>query len=234
MPRLSELVAPAGRSRAEESDPVLLAAAWGLSRSGSPGARRALLALSESPAPGLRAFGVLGLAVLGDRRNAPVIVRALSATDAGTLPRAAAAFAVGQLGLSQQASELLELVNAPDPLLSSSALVALARLSAPTAPDAIAQQLLSAEPEARPGARAAALVFATGSYRRAGANLKGSLPCVESLTPPESGLVFRHTAQRFQPPGLGAPGPSRYFGGRHHVVIESFHRACPKTFSVVP
>jgi tetratricopeptide (TPR) repeat protein/HEAT repeat protein len=168
MPRLGELVAPAGRSRAEESDPVLLAAAWGLCRSGSPAARGPLLALAESPAPGLRSLGVLGLAVLGDRKAAPAIVRALAATDAGTLPRAAAAFAVGQLGLTSQTGELAGLVNAPDPLLSSTALVALARLSAATAPELIAQQLLAAEPEARPGARAAALAFATGSYRKSG------------------------------------------------------------------
>lgn len=168
VPRLSELVAPAGRSRAEESDPVLLAAAWGLSRSGSPAARRALLALAESPAPGLRALGVLGLAVLGDRRNAPMVVRALAATDAGPLPRAAAAFAVGQLGLAQQSNELSGLVDAADPLLSSTALVALARVSPSTAPPRIAQQLLAAESEARPGARAAALVLATGAFRRVG------------------------------------------------------------------
>jgi tetratricopeptide (TPR) repeat protein len=166
--RLGEIVAPGGRARAEENDPVLLAAAWGVCRAASPRARQALVALAESPAPGLRSFGVLGLGLLGDRRNAGLVVRALSATDAGPLPRAAAAFAVGQLGLAPQASQLSELVNTADPLLSSTALVALARLNAAAAPELIAQQLLGATPEARPGARAAALVLATGAYRSSG------------------------------------------------------------------
>ncbi len=166
--RLSEIVAPGGRARAEENDPVLLAAAWGVCRAASPRAARALAALAQSPAPGLRMFGVLGLGLLGDRRNAPLVARALGAADAGPLPRAAAAFAAGQLGLTQQASELSELVNTADPLLSSTALVALARLNADVAPALIAQQLLSGTTEARQGARSAALVLATGAYRVSG------------------------------------------------------------------
>ncbi|MFZ5897281.1 MAG: tetratricopeptide repeat protein [Myxococcota bacterium] len=166
VPRIAEIVAPGGRARSEESDPVLLAAAWGLCRSGAPSARPGLVALSTSSAPGLRAFGVLGLGVLGDKRNAPLVVRALAATDAGPLPRAAAAFSAGQLGLSQQASELAELVHSPDALLSANALVALARLGAPKSADLVAQKLFTQDPESRPAARAAALVLATGHYRR--------------------------------------------------------------------
>ncbi|MGC4094462.1 MAG: HEAT repeat domain-containing protein [Polyangiaceae bacterium] len=164
--RIAEIVAPAGKARSEESDPVLLAAAWGLCRSGVPAARSGLLALSGSSAPGLRAFGVLGLGVLGDKRSAPVVARVLSASDAGPLPRAAAAFAAGQLGLAQHASELAELSRAPDSLLAESALIALARLSPAKAEPLVAQKLFTQDSASRPAARAAALVLATGAYRR--------------------------------------------------------------------
>jgi tetratricopeptide (TPR) repeat protein/HEAT repeat protein len=166
VPRIAEIVAPGGHARSEENDPVLLAAAWGLARSGAPSARAGLVALSSSQAPGLRAFGVLGLAVLGDKRNAALVGRALSASDTGPLPRAAAAFAAGQLGLTQHASELAELSRSPDPVLSANALVALARLSPQRASELVAEKLFSQDAEARPVARAAALVVATGSYRR--------------------------------------------------------------------
>jgi tetratricopeptide (TPR) repeat protein len=170
-PKLGELLAPGGKARAEESDPVLLAAAWSLCKLSVPAARAPLTALSSSPAPGLRAFGALGLALLGDRRAAPTIGRVLTATDAGSLPRAAAAFAVGELGLAQYASVLSELIDAPDPALRSAALVSLARVAPATAPDRIARLLLSPDPEVRPAARAAALVLATGAYRRSGQSL---------------------------------------------------------------
>lgn len=170
-PKLGELLAPGGNSRAEASDPVLLAAAWSLCRLRAPKARAPLVALSSSPAPGLRAFGVLGLALLADRRAAPLVGQVLMATDAGSLPRAAAAFAVGELGLSQYSSVLSELVDAPDPRLRSSALVALARVSPASALDRIARLLLSADSELRSAARSAALVLANGSFRPSGAML---------------------------------------------------------------
>lgn len=165
---LGDLLAPGGTPRAEASDPVLLAAAWSLCRLGTPRARAPLTAISSSPAPGLRAFGVLGLALLRDPRAAATVGRVLAATDAGPLPRAAAAFAVGELGLSQFAPELSELVDAPDPRLRAAALVALARISPKSSLDAIARRLLSSDTELYSAARSAALVATTGAFRRSG------------------------------------------------------------------
>jgi len=167
-PKLAAVAAPSGRAGSAESDPVLLAAAFGLARLEAREARPALVALAESAAPGPRALGVIGLALLGDRRAEPTIARVLASAEAGPLPRAAAAFAVGELGLRQHASLLGELSESPDPTLSSAALVALARLGAEGAGERIARLLLSHESAVRPAARAAALVLTTGQYRRVG------------------------------------------------------------------
>ena len=168
VPRLAEIVAPGGRARSEGADPVLLAAAWSLCRTPHPSARAPLTALSESPAPGLRFFGVLGLALLGDKSASPVIARVLASNEAGPLPRAAAAFAAGQLGLSQLANQLAELTDSANPELAKTALIALSRLKSDLAAERIAVALLSGNADARPATRAAALVLATGSYRRSG------------------------------------------------------------------
>lgn len=183
-PKLGDLLAPEGKARAEESDPVLLAAAWSLCRLESRAARAPLVALSASPAPALRTFGILGLALLGDTRSATLVGRALTATEAGSLPRAAAAFAVGELGLSQYSSVLSELVDAPDPALQSAAIVALSRVAPGSASERVARLLLSANSEVRPAARAAALILASGAYRRSGSLLpipSGDLDMIQVL-----------------------------------------------------
>jgi tetratricopeptide (TPR) repeat protein/HEAT repeat protein len=166
VPKLLSVALPDGKTLSDASDPVVLAAAWGLARMRAPEARAALSALAERGAPGPRAFGILGLALLGDKRSARTIGKALTELDSGSLPRAAAAFAAGELGLSQYASLLGELSESPDPTLSGAALLALARLSAKGVDERIARRLVSTDPELRGSARAAALVLGSGVYRR--------------------------------------------------------------------
>jgi tetratricopeptide (TPR) repeat protein/HEAT repeat protein len=165
-PKLLAVALPGDKTLSGASDPVVLAAAWGLARLGSADARAALLELAEKGAPGPRALSLLGISLSGDRRSARIIGRALADPDAGSLPRAAAAFAAGELGLVQHASLLGELSESPDPTLAGAALVALARLSVKSADERIARRLVTADPELRDAARAAALVLGSGVYRK--------------------------------------------------------------------
>lgn len=193
-PRLTELVAPAGKPRAEEADPVLLAAAWSLCKMKAAAARPGLVALATSPAPALRGFGVLGLALLGDRRAAPLIAEVLNATDAGPLPQAAAAFAAGELGLAGTSARLFTFADATDPGLRSAALVALARLRAAGTANKIARLIVAPESGLQAAARAAALVSATGAYRSLG----------EPLPVPSGDVDLRDVLQGLLPDGYTA------------------------------
>lgn len=154
-----------GTQKAGEGDPVLVAAAWSLAKIANARARPALLSLTRSTTPGLRALGILGLSKLRDRTSQARIGEVLAATDTGPLPRAAAAFAVGELKLGDLSPRIAELTDAPDPTLRSTALIALARLGGNGASESIARQLMSSEPEVQRAARSAALVLTTGAYR---------------------------------------------------------------------
>ncbi|HEV8246905.1 MAG TPA: tetratricopeptide repeat protein, partial [Polyangiaceae bacterium] len=138
LPRLSELLSPDGHARADESDPVVLAAAYSAARLRKPAARPLLLSLLSSEAPSLRALGALGLGALDDRRSVRDLSKLARAGDAGPLVRAAAAYALGALGARGEASVLAELSDAPDPTLRATALIALSRVGGEAAPDAIA------------------------------------------------------------------------------------------------
>ena len=165
LPKLTELLAPGGEARADESDPVSVAAAWGVMRMRSPKARELLVKLLDSEAPSIRALGALGLGMLKDRRSRGQLVAVARAPDAGPLPRAAAAYALGELADPSAVETLTQLVDNGDPSVRAAAIVGLARLSARDAERAIADALVSPEPQLVSAATAAALVSATGVYR---------------------------------------------------------------------
>ena len=129
LPRLSQWLTPDGQVRSDESDPVVLAAAYSAARLRSPAARGLLSALLESEAPSLRALGALGLGGLGDKRAVRDLTKVARAQDAGPLARAAAAHALGALGARSEASVLAELADATDATLRATALIALARVN---------------------------------------------------------------------------------------------------------
>jgi tetratricopeptide (TPR) repeat protein len=165
LPKLDDLLAPGGQVRSDESDPVAVAAAWSVARMDSPKARPLLMKLLKSDAPSLRALGALGLGVLGDRGAAGALASVARSLDAGPLPRAAAAFALGQLGKKSDVDALTELSETPDPTLRAAAIIALARLGASAAPHAIADALVNPDPVLQAAGTSAALAFATGKYR---------------------------------------------------------------------
>jgi HEAT repeat protein len=113
-------------------------------------------------------LGSLGLGFLKLKGTAKSLEAVAEALDAGPVPRAAAAFALGELGEAEAAQTLAEVAEASDPLIRAHATIALARLNATSAPNTIAQNLVSTNPELSRAATAGALVFSTGRYQIAG------------------------------------------------------------------
>jgi HEAT repeat protein len=166
VPRFESLLVSSGHVTAGESDPVLLAAVWAVARMRSPRAEHLLSELAESDAADVSALGVIGLALLGSHSGASVASKLLNQPEAGPLPRAAAAFALAELGQKSQENMLWELTEASDASLSSTAVLSLARLGSPRAARAIADALTSSDPLVSRAAGDAALAFSTGSYRK--------------------------------------------------------------------
>ncbi len=162
--KLGELLAPHGEVSSDESDPIAVAAAWAVARMGSPKAVPLLDKLLDSEAPSIRALAALGLGLEGDKRAAAKLSKVVGSMEAGPLPRAAAAFALGQLGDHSRVETLSQLAEAQDPTVRAAAIVALARLDAKAAPRAIAEALVSPDPGLQSAGTAAALVLATGKY----------------------------------------------------------------------
>ncbi len=91
------------------------------------------------------------------------------------MPRAAAAFALAELGQKSQAGLLLEPSEASDATLAAQAILSLSRLDSALAPRTIADALTSSEPLVARAAGDAALVWASGNYRKP----KEALPALE-------------------------------------------------------
>ncbi len=194
VPRLAELLAPGGTPRSDESDPVAVAAAWAVARMRSPKAVPLLGQMLKSDAPSVRALAALGLGLGGDRRAAGQLAAVARTLEAGPLPRAAAAFALGELGEKSQAEALTQLAEATDTTVRATAIIALARLGADAAPRAIAEGLASPEPALEGAATAAALVLATGKYRAPR----------DPLQAPEGHVDARALLDRLRPAGYTA------------------------------
>jgi cellulose synthase operon protein C len=166
LPRFESLLVSSGHATAEESDPVLLAAVWGVARMRSPRAEKLLSQLASSDAPDVSALGVIGLGLLGSHNGGTVATKILQQGEAGPLPRAAAAFTLAELGQKSDETVLAELCEATDPSLSSIAVLSLARLGSTRAPRAIADALTSSDALVAQTAGQAALVWASGAYHK--------------------------------------------------------------------
>ncbi len=196
LPKLSQLIAPGGQVRSDEADPVLVNAAAAVAQLKDPKARPLLLQMLGSEAPSVRALAALGLGQVGTPADDVKLAEVARGAEAGPLPRAAAAFALGERRANSQVSALLELVSMTDPLVRGQAMLALARLNHPSAPEAIARAWLHAGAEDRRLARAAALA------------LSGAAPSLERALSrgPESGRV--DVRQLLTHLGEEAPTPS--------------------------
>jgi HEAT repeat protein len=161
--KLAELLLGAERRQLAEGDPVSVAAAWSLARLGTKSSLAQLERLAQRESAELRALAVLGMGRLGDARAVPQVQKLLRTPEAGALPRAAAAFAAGALGLRGEAEALTELSRDPDPSVRGQAILALSRLKLEPATTAIAETLTEPTPELGRAAARAAVVLVSGA-----------------------------------------------------------------------
>lgn len=164
LPRLESVLIRDGAVRSDESDPVVVAAAWSVARIGDRRAAPLLGKLLASEAPSIRSLGALGLGLLRVESQAKALEKVARALDAGPVPRAAAAFALGELPYKKESETLAQLAEAADPLIRAQATLSLARLGASSAPSTIAQNLVSSDPELERAAISAALVLTTHRF----------------------------------------------------------------------
>lgn len=181
--QLEELLFSDGRAVVDESSPLALAAAWSYSTIGAKNTTPKLLLLAESDSPTAQVFALVALSQRRESRVLELIARRLADGGAPTT-RAAAAFAIGELGAhlpgtkassgwGVMVTELRGLSQSADPLQRASALVALARLQDPELPSLFARALIEPDPALRELAlRAAAYI----DVRRAPASTAWNLP----------------------------------------------------------
>ncbi len=151
------------RDGASDGDPVSVAAVWSLANLASPKARPALVRLLDERAPTLQTLAVLGLARLGERRDARLFESILTSSEHAQLTRAAAAFALAELGEARALSTMQGLAEASDPVVRAAAISSLARLDAASARGPVAEALISPDPELVASGTRAACLLVSGS-----------------------------------------------------------------------
>jgi tetratricopeptide (TPR) repeat protein/HEAT repeat protein len=112
------------------SDAVALAAVWGVARIQDKRAVPLLRRVLAKGTPEMRALSALGLAQLKDTASAQALAQMARTMDAGNVARAAAAYALGELGAEAEAPTLMALAQGNEPLPREIALFALARMGA--------------------------------------------------------------------------------------------------------
>jgi HEAT repeat protein len=110
------------------SDGVAIAAAWSVAKLGDKRAAPLLRRLAQSGEINMRAYAVLGLGLLHDKSSVPLLAATARALDSGAIGRAAAAYALGEVGANGEATTLVTLAEGTDALPREMAVLALARL----------------------------------------------------------------------------------------------------------
>ncbi len=112
------------------SDDVAVAASWAVAKLVDKRALPLLRRVAQSGTPSMRAYALLGIGALRDRSAVPLLEQAARSPDVGAPARAAAAYALGELGDASQTTILLTIAEGTDVLPRQMAVLALARLGA--------------------------------------------------------------------------------------------------------
>ena len=119
-----------GVAQAGLADAVAEAAVWGLARMRDPRAAPLLRRVAREGTPAMRALAALGLGEAHDVASTGDIAAMAASADSGSLARAAAAYALGDLGARKEVPSLLEIAEQGDVLSKRMALLALTRIAA--------------------------------------------------------------------------------------------------------
>jgi HEAT repeat protein len=199
LPKYESLLLPKDETAVAPGDPVSVAAAWSVARLGDRRSLGLLFKLLGRSTPDLRALAAIGLGLAHDRRSAGELAALARSVDAGNGPRAAAAFALGELKAQEATAVLIALAQSADVLPRQAALLALARLGSQAAPSIIADSVLAADPAVRESAVLAALVLETGEFRSPS----------EPLPVPDGPVDLRAILQGLAPSGYDAAERAR-------------------------
>jgi tetratricopeptide (TPR) repeat protein/HEAT repeat protein len=194
LPKYETVLLPKDEGAMTPGDPISMTAAWSVARLGDKKASPLLLKVLAKGSPELKALAAIGLGMLHDKKSAPDLVLLARSVEAGNVARAAAAFALGELGAKDVSQTLLTLTQGSDTLPRQAALLALARLQSDAAHSAIAAGILHGDPVLRESSVLAALVLETGEYRAPG----------EALPVPDGPIDLRMLLQRLTPSGYSA------------------------------
>ncbi len=168
LPRFEQLLFEAGRPRIDDGDPISMAAVWGLCRLDGAQATRLQMKLLASDSEVARALSAVSLSMAKVFAARNELNETLTSVEHGHASRAAAAFALGELGVKDSADGLIPLSQSGDDRVRAAALVALARLGVGDVQTSIADALINGSPRLREAALGAATVLATGQYRMQG------------------------------------------------------------------
>jgi len=133
LPKYEALLFPkseGGGGEAMASDSVARAASWAVAKLGDKRAIPLLRKVVQSGTPDMRAFAVLGLGALKDKSSVALVAQTAKSLEAGTSARAAAAYALGELGAESEATSLVTIAEGTDALPRQMAILALARMGA--------------------------------------------------------------------------------------------------------
>lgn len=111
------------------TDAVAVAAVWGASHMADRRAVPLLRRITRDGTPEMRALAVLGLGLSRDKGSVAEVASVARSVDSGTVARAAAALALGELDATAEVPTLLALAQGGDALPRQMALVALARMA---------------------------------------------------------------------------------------------------------
>jgi tetratricopeptide (TPR) repeat protein len=130
LPKYQALLFPKqeGGGEAMSSDTIAVAASWAVAKLGDKKAVPLLRRVAQSGTPDMRAFAVLGLGALKDKTSTALLSATARSLDAGTVARAAAAYALGEVGAESETTTLVTLAEGTDGLPRQMAILALAHM----------------------------------------------------------------------------------------------------------
>jgi tetratricopeptide (TPR) repeat protein/HEAT repeat protein len=130
LPKYEALMFPKQEGGGEmmASDDVAVAASWAVAKVGDKRALPLLKRIAQNGTPHMRAFAALGLGLSKDKANIPLLTAMARSLDSGAVARAAAAYALGEIGADGESTTLVTLAESPDTLPREMAILSLARL----------------------------------------------------------------------------------------------------------
>jgi tetratricopeptide (TPR) repeat protein len=130
VPKLAALLFPNGHGgEMDAPESVAIGAVWGLARLHDRPSIPILRRLLREGSLSEQAVAALGLGFAGDKGVTADLAALLGAADTGSVARAAAAYALGELDAQDRVNMLLELGADEDPLARRMALLSLARMA---------------------------------------------------------------------------------------------------------